>query len=668
MQLTEDELKDCESLLREQLCFSHISDKNFKELAGLFYKETFRAGYNIISEGEAIESVHILAHGSAEVTKRKVLKNVEIVAELNRGEAIGLAKISFHSQTGERGATVTAINDVETYTISIKNLYDFITQHKLSAEMEQMADLFRRLSFIKKISPFSQVSGKKLFDLVKNTDEVEYSAEQVIFTQGDLSDFTYFIVEGKVEIDFEKNGKQRILAVLQEHDIFGEAGIILNARRSATARTVTHCKLLKVKGSFLLTLRRGEKLNTLALMRLMRSRSRPSHSPSVEIHERENAMGESIYLLKNTDTGGLYQIEEEGMFIWKLVDGHRTIAEISKLFEEEYHEYSGTTAATYLMGLATEGYIHLEGFETKLEKVEDRPTLTQKIFSIFRKALEINYAFKNVDTVLTKIYPLVGWIFKPITQLILIPVIVIGFIYFLVGASKDIAYLHALPTHTILESLGLVYLLFTFSVVCHELAHAFAVKHFKHRVNGFGIGWYWVGPVAFCDTTDILLAPAKQRMVVNVAGIYTDSIWCAVLAIIAFYSTHPLISLLCWLYAMWNYISILRNLNPIMDLDGYYMMIDLTNEPDLREKSINWLVTHAFKGHFDWVAHKREAFYWAVVIGFQIVIVPVIWWVQYYILGAIFPTLQNIYISLILPILAPFLSLWVIWADIKQRK
>lgn len=418
----------------------------------------------------------------------------------------------------------------------------------------------------------------------------------------------------------------------------------------------------------LLKLRHTEKLNTLALMRLMRSRSRPAHNIRVEINERINAMGEATYLLKNLDTGGLYQIEEEGMFIWKLVDGHKTIAEISKLFSEEYEDFSGTTAANYLMELASEGYINLEGFEAKLEKVEERPTFGRKIFNIFRKALEFNYSFKNVDVVLGKLYPLVGWIFNPITQAILLPFIIIGFIYFLMGAGKSIAFLNSLSPAKILGSFAIVYIFTGLSTLTHELSHAFAVKHFKHRVNGFGLGWYWVGPIAFCDTTDILLAPPKQRMVVNLAGIYTDAIWCSALAIIAYYIHHPLFSLLLWLFVLLNYIAVLRNLNPVLDLDGYYMVIDLTEEPDLREKSINWLTSHAFKGHFEWAKYKKEVLYWVLVIGFQIVIVPVIWWVQYHILGSLFPALHNIYLSLILPTLVPFLAFWVIWGDFKQKK
>src|SRR5207248_6507662 len=60
------------------------------------------------------------------------------------------------------------------------------------------------------------------------------------------------------------------------------------------------------------------------------------------------------------------------------------------------------------------------------------------------------------------------------------------------------------------------------AILIHEAGHAFTVKAFGREVPRGGIGWYWFGPIAFVDTSDMWLADRWPRIAVSLAGGYAN--------------------------------------------------------------------------------------------------------------------------------------------------
>ena len=59
---------------------------------------------------------------------------------------------------------------------------------------------------------------------------------EIIFHEGNPSDFAYIIGLGSIEILESTSGGQKVLGILGENEIFGEMGLIDGQPRSATAR------------------------------------------------------------------------------------------------------------------------------------------------------------------------------------------------------------------------------------------------------------------------------------------------------------------------------------------------------------------------------------------------------------------------------------------------
>jgi pSer/pThr/pTyr-binding forkhead associated (FHA) protein len=68
--------------------------------------------------------------------------------------------------------------------------------------------------------------------------ERQFAPGEVIYREGDRSDFAYFIKSGRVEILKAEADGPRQVTVLGAGDVFGEMGVVLDQRRSVTARAM----------------------------------------------------------------------------------------------------------------------------------------------------------------------------------------------------------------------------------------------------------------------------------------------------------------------------------------------------------------------------------------------------------------------------------------------
>jgi len=73
-----------------------------------------------------------------------------------------------------------------------------------------------------------------------------YGKGEVIVQQGETDDCMYEILEGKVEVLQEREGKEVRLAVLDKGEFFGEMAIFEKEVRSATVRAMGEVRALTI--------------------------------------------------------------------------------------------------------------------------------------------------------------------------------------------------------------------------------------------------------------------------------------------------------------------------------------------------------------------------------------------------------------------------------------
>ena len=78
---------------------------------------------------------------------------------------------------------------------------------------------------------------------------------------------------------------------------------------------------------------------------------------------------------------------------------------------------------------------------------------------------------------------------------------------------------------------------------------------------------------------------------VSLAGIWTDLLIGGLAALAAWLSRDPALTVLFWQVALTRYITVAFNLNPLREFDGYYVLIDVLDRPNLRRNAVAWLGT-----------------------------------------------------------------------------
>jgi putative peptide zinc metalloprotease protein len=114
----------------------------------------------------------------------------------------------------------------------------------------------------------------------------------------------------------------------------------------------------------------------------------------------------------------------------------------------------------------------------------------------------------------------------------------------------------------------------------HELGHAAAVRYFGARHGSMGVGLMGISVVAFVDVSDTWRLSRWQRLVVDLGGLYFQSMT-VILAAVWAWSTGQTDAL--WIVLLMDF-AMLMNLNPLFKLDGYWAASDITGIPNLHRR------------------------------------------------------------------------------------
>lgn len=148
------------------------------------------------------------------------------------------------------------------------------------------------------------------------------------------------------------------------------------------------------------------------------------------------------------------------------------------------------------------------------------------------------------------------------------------------GVTSLISYQSGLITFTNINVVLLTVLVGA-SMLIHELGHIAACRQFGIKHGSIGFGFYLIFPVVYADITQVWNATRAQRIIANAGGVFAELIY-AVLLLLIFISTGDSVFLLA---AVSVSVKTFTELNPFIRYDGYWLLSDVTNTPNLQKKA-----------------------------------------------------------------------------------
>ena len=125
----------------------------------------------------------------------------------------------------------------------------------------------------------------------------------------------------------------------------------------------------------------------------------------------------------------------------------------------------------------------------------------------------------------------------------------------------------------------------------HEFAHGLTCKRFGGHVHEIGFLLLYFQPAFYCNISDAWLFPEKsKRLWVTFAGGYFETVvWALATLAWRVTDTDTWLNFLALIVMATSGIKLFFNLNPLIKLDGYYLLSDYLEIPNLRQKSFSYV-------------------------------------------------------------------------------
>ncbi len=322
-----------------------------------------------------------------------------------------------------------------------------------------------------------------------------------------------------------------------------------------------------------------------------------------------------IILAKMPGSDSFLRLTTEQWKLLGLFDGNRSYKDISELIQaRDGIAFTEDDVKEFASFLRDETDLF---YATPLEK---SITLKQKLGSHRHKRKRFAFSditditlhrWPHADDYLTRLQPYVSFIYtRWFVGLTLIAFAVMLWMW--IGKFSEIWYdsfrFYNFTSKTAWD-LFEFWILFGVMAFFHETAHGMTCKHFGGNVEKMEFLLMYFAPTFVCDVTQIwILGGRKARLSTIIAGIWVDLIICFFAT--ALWWTTP-VGLwahdLGYKVMMVSGIGVtLVNLNPLIKLDGYYMLSELLGEVDLKERSTLYVS--------EWV--KRNLFFLPVEVEY----------------------------------------------------
>ena len=148
------------------------------------------------------------------------------------------------------------------------------------------------------------------------------------------------------------------------------------------------------------------------------------------------------------------------------------------------------------------------------------------------------------------------------------------------------------------ETLAVVWFVLSAVTLLHECAHGLTCKHYGGEVHEIGFLLLYLLPGFYCNVSDAWLFPDKsKRLWVTFAGGYFELfLWS--LAVFVWYVTLPYtwVYYLAFVVVLLCGVQTLFNFNPLLKLDGYYLLSDSLGIPNLQQRALD-----SFKSRVRWL-------------------------------------------------------------------
>ena len=303
--------------------------------------------------------------------------------------------------------------------------------------------------------------------------------------------------------------------------------------------------------------------------------------------------GRSHLVIKDPIRMSYHYYLEEDFFLLKSLDSSAPFSKIRAEYESRYGSPASDLRVKHLVSAAIRdrlGFSNLPGQGSELYRQQKKRPLV-KLIRILTNPLAIKFPGLDLSRVFDALVPYTMWIIKPsfVTGIGIAALAAILLVLFNLTQFQQ-----KLPLASeFFAARNILYLMFVLGLtkIFHEFGHALACRQLGAECHQVGLMFLVFTPCLYCDVTDAWMINDKwRRIFISSAGMFAELGLASICTLLWWASEPGFFNNLC-LNVMFvcSVGTVLFNGNPLLRYDGYYILSDLADIPNLWSKSRNAL-------------------------------------------------------------------------------
>jgi multidrug resistance efflux pump len=296
---------------------------------------------------------------------------------------------------------------------------------------------------------------------------------------------------------------------------------------------------------------------------------------------RQGTPDGAVFVIKDPATGRFFRFKEPEYFIAQHLDGETPFDVIQQRGEEKFGaSLSRETLDQFIEKLRRLGLLEAEGAEHG-HSAPKRGRVRGSLFYLRFKAFDPDRLF---DRLIGKVRIFFTTHFVALSALLILLALIVT-----ISNSAEIGQDLFRLYHV--NALILAWTITIFATIAHEFAHGLTCKRFGGKVNEMGFMLIFFMPAMYCNVSDAWLFPQKsKRLWVTFAGAYFELfLWAVAVLIWRVVAQGTWLSFVALVVVGLSSIRLFFNLNPLIKLDGYYLLSDFLDIPNLRSRAVGYV-------------------------------------------------------------------------------
>jgi putative peptide zinc metalloprotease protein len=303
--------------------------------------------------------------------------------------------------------------------------------------------------------------------------------------------------------------------------------------------------------------------------------------------------GKTVVRIYVPCAGGMYTFDKSQWELVRLFNGQRSYEEIAEIYSQRNGiQYDEETVRDFAANLEAGDFWYKTSQEKNIQLMQmSREERLKKLKkkSIWADLSDVDFPAFNPDPFITWLHDKTRFIYTPWFT-------IVSLVAMLFAAGITVAHWSQIwqdslnfflwkRTWTDIVNLYTVGMAI---VAVHELAHAHACKHCGGRVPAMGFALVYLLPAFYTDTTEgFVQGTLYQRLTISFAGVWSELLLYAVATPIWWGSPPATVvhNAAYFVMILCGFMNAIVNFNPLIRLDGYFMLCDIIGINNLKEES-----------------------------------------------------------------------------------